>query len=754
MTANLVTSTRSAQLAWLAAAVLASANLAAQPAPKPEPDTSSTAITITTTATRESKPLFEVPATVSVITQEQLEFRQAMAIEDLIRYEPGVTIGLGFGADPFKQMDGFKIRGIGGNRVQIRIDGDRVSERIGDGTRDYVDVSILKSVEITRGPASVLWGADALAGAVAYTTKDPADYLFAPGDTWGGSLNISYADVNDQYAASIANAVRRGSWEALIAYTYREQNEPELKKSFASQAEGALWPSSRDPLALPTNKFDPREVEAHSLLGKLVHKTANGHETKLTTEWFGRTVDVNQLASISPSAAGIKVMAQTRHQDVERWRVALAHQWDAQLAWLDSIKGKISFTPTRNETTGTRHRILANGNDEFQTQISSYEEAFLNYDLQLRSVLESAAVRQVFTYGIEGDFMKAQRDPTRSTLTIPATGSTTVSGGGGFPSSRTRRFDAYVQDEIELAGGRLLLLPGVRVASYRIEPRPGPFYTPVPGKEPVTVSNTDAVWKFSATWKFNPETLAYATYSEGFKMPTAGQLYTSSPGTSFSAIPNPDLRPENVTTWETGVRWKNDRFGASLSAFTSDYEDFIVGFYFLNATDYTSVNLSSVKVYGFEGSAEWTINSHWSARSTASIQRGTQQGDPAAARTFFDQVEPLTVVTSLAYATTDRRLRVELVNTSVDRVRRTSTPDILKPWGYSIFDFIASYKVTPDFTVRLNVGNLLDKRYLPAWASSYYSTPAVPSTAVANGNPIELRIAAGLNFRLGAEYRF
>lgn len=734
---------------WLLAALLATPGQS-----EPSPLQALILDKYTVTAVREPKSLFETPATVSVVDSAELDFRQAGNIEDLIRYEPGVTIGLGFGADPFKQMDGFKIRGIGGNRVQIRIDGDRVAERIGDGTRDYVDVSLLKTAEIVRGPGSVLWGADALAGAVAYTTKDPADYL-KTGRTFGGALTTSYADVNDQFSATLANALRHGKTDALLAYTYRVGHEPELRKSYATQAEGALWPSSRDPLALPTNRFDPRDIEGHSLLGKVVQHHSDDQSTKLTAEWFGRITDVNQLSVITPSATGIKVLSQTRRQDAERWRVALAHEWEAKLPWLDYLSARVSHSPTKNEITGTRRRALANGADEFQTQISSYTETFTSWDLQLRSLFDSETVRQSFIYGVEGDVMKAEREPTVSTVTIPSTSSSVTSGGGGFPSSQTRRIDAYLQDEIQLFDQRLTLLPGVRVSSYHIDPKPGPLYTPVVGKEPKPVSKTDTVTKLSATWKFSPNLLAYSSYSEGFKMPTSSQLYTSSPGVTFNGIPNPDLRPETVENLEVGIRWRNERLSTSFAAFTTKYDDFIQGFFFLpNGVDYTSVNISSVKVYGFEASAEYSITPHWSVRSSASLQRGKQKADPTAAETAFDQVEPLTVVTALSYVSSDRRWRAELVNTSADRVRRASASTILKPAGYSIFDFIASYRATEQLTLRLNVGNVLNKRYLPAWASSYYQTDIVPSAAVANANPIETRIGAGFNVRLGAEWRF
>ena len=76
----------------------------------------------------------------------------------------------------------YVIRGIGGNRVVIMSDGVRVPDfpgsnaGAGNYTRDFVDLEIVKQVEIVRGPASALYGSDALGGVVAYTTKDPTDF--------------------------------------------------------------------------------------------------------------------------------------------------------------------------------------------------------------------------------------------------------------------------------------------------------------------------------------------------------------------------------------------------------------------------------------------------------------------------------------------------------------------------------------------------------------------------------------------------
>ena len=100
-------------------------------------------------------------------------------IADLVRFEPGVSVsgtGSRFG------LTGFKIRGIGGNRVLTLIDGVRVPDEFSFGPflsarRDFVDIDSLKRLEIARGPISSLYGSDALGGVVALATKEPGDQL-------------------------------------------------------------------------------------------------------------------------------------------------------------------------------------------------------------------------------------------------------------------------------------------------------------------------------------------------------------------------------------------------------------------------------------------------------------------------------------------------------------------------------------------------------------------------------------------------
>src|SRR6185437_14362925 len=152
---------------------------------------------VTTAATRTKRPIDEVPGTISVTTTQDIDRDNMQDMRDLVRNEPGVSVGNQPARGGFSN---FVIRGIGGNRVVIMSDGVRVPDFPGSNagsptgyTRDFIDLESVKQVEIVRGPASALYGSDALGGVVAYTTKDPSDYLLLGGKNTFASIKGAYS---------------------------------------------------------------------------------------------------------------------------------------------------------------------------------------------------------------------------------------------------------------------------------------------------------------------------------------------------------------------------------------------------------------------------------------------------------------------------------------------------------------------------------------------------------------------------------
>src|SRR6186713_2023414 len=171
------------------------------------------------TATRLQTEVDAVPATVSVISAATIEEQLAQNIKDLIRYEAGVSVRAAparftaaLASTGRDGNSGFNIRGLEGNRVLIQVDGVRMPEAFSFGAQsvgrgDYVDLDILKSVEIVRGPASALYGSDGLAGSVSFITKDPRDVL-TDGHNIALTGRAAYASADEAYSESLLGAAR------------------------------------------------------------------------------------------------------------------------------------------------------------------------------------------------------------------------------------------------------------------------------------------------------------------------------------------------------------------------------------------------------------------------------------------------------------------------------------------------------------------------------------------------------------------
>src|SRR3990172_11446170 len=152
---------------------------------------------ITVTGSKLPRSLSEVANTITVIDDQRINRELSNDIKDLVRYEPGVSVTSEAGRFG---IGGFNIRGIEANRVTMELDGVPVIEGFGIGDfassgRNLVDTGLLKSVEILRGPASALYGSDAMGGVVAYTTRDPADFL-RDADRYAG-LHSAYTREDD-----------------------------------------------------------------------------------------------------------------------------------------------------------------------------------------------------------------------------------------------------------------------------------------------------------------------------------------------------------------------------------------------------------------------------------------------------------------------------------------------------------------------------------------------------------------------------
>lgn len=148
---------------------------------------------IVVTASRTPQSTQTVTGDITVIDREQIDRVSGGAIVDLLRLQPGLQIttngGMGNASNVF-------MRGTNTNQLVVLIDGVRMnSATTGTTAFENLPLALIDRIEILRGPASSLYGADAIGGVIQiFTRRSQADNIRFFGSLGAGSY--------DTYAAT------------------------------------------------------------------------------------------------------------------------------------------------------------------------------------------------------------------------------------------------------------------------------------------------------------------------------------------------------------------------------------------------------------------------------------------------------------------------------------------------------------------------------------------------------------------------
>ena len=125
--------------------------------------------TVVVTATRQQQRVNELLGDVSVIAREEIEQAGQASVEQLLATRPGIEYAANGG--PGTNSSIF-IRGANANHTLVLIDGQRVgSASSGSAAFSRIPLSQIDRIEILRGPASSLYGADAVGGVIQVFTR-------------------------------------------------------------------------------------------------------------------------------------------------------------------------------------------------------------------------------------------------------------------------------------------------------------------------------------------------------------------------------------------------------------------------------------------------------------------------------------------------------------------------------------------------------------------------------------------------------
>src|SRR5476651_1307129 len=521
---------------------------------------------VTVSATRQAQDVNSVPSTVTVHDRAELDRQNVNNIRDLVRYEPGVSVG---GAGQRAGTTGYNIRGIDGDRILTQVDGVEIPDSFFNGPyantqRNYVDPEIIKRVEILRGPASVLYGSSAIGGAVSYFTLDPND-IIKPGQDFGARLKTGYSSADESWLTSGTVAGRVQDFDGLLHLSQR--NGHEMESYDGNNATG-----------LARTGANPEDARTTNILAKLGWNYGDDNRLGLTYEKFKDDRDVNLKNAVGGPFIGGRGMnlyrARSGNDTITRERFGLENTFALESPIADRIKTSLNYQIAKTDQTTAE--IYQAGRRVLRTRDTLYEEKQWVFDAQLDKAFSLGETDHQVTYGttLKQQKVTGSREGAATCLAVGAgctaigapspTAGDSVTKTSDFPDPTINTYSLFAQDQI--AWDKWTFLPSVRYDYTQLNPKlTQEFLNTVNPTGTYPVSDKEKTWhrvtpKFGLTYALTEQYTWFGQYAEGYRTPSAKALYGRFENLQqgYTVEPNPDLKPESSRGVETGIRGNFD----------------------------------------------------------------------------------------------------------------------------------------------------------------------------------------------------
>jgi hemoglobin/transferrin/lactoferrin receptor protein len=687
---------------------------------------------VTISATRNEQDVNSVPSTVSVHDREELDRQNVNNIRELVRYEPGVSVG---GAGTRAGNAGFNIRGIDGDRILTQVDGVEVPDNFFNGPyaktrRNYVDPEIVKRVEILRGPASALYGSSAIGGAVSYFTLDPDD-IIKPGQDVGARLKTGYSSADESWLTSGTVAGRVQDFDGLLHLSQRNGHETESY-------------DGNNATGLARTGANPEDARTTNVLAKLGWNYGDDNRLGLTYEKYKDDRDTNQKSAVGGPYNTGRVTnwyrARSGNDTITRERFGLENSFALESPIADRIKTSLNYQIAKTDQTTAE--IYQPSRRVLRTRETLYEEKQWVFDAQLDKAFSLGATDHQVTYGttLKQQKVTGSREGAATCLAVGSgctaigapspLASDSVRKASDFPDPTINTYSLFAQDQI--AWNKWTFLPSVRYDYTQLKPKLTEDF--LNATDPTRIyphDDSTKTWhrvspKFGLTYALTDNYTWFGQYAEGFRTPSAKALYGRFENIQQGYVvePNPDLKPETSKGIETGIRGNFDAGNFDIAVFYNKYKDFI-------DEDNTSVsptgtifqpfNIKRATIKGIEAKGRMNLDAfgappglYTQGTVAYAYGRNDETGQP------LNSVNPLKGVFGLGY---EQEQYGALVSWTLvkkqDRVDSTTffSPDgnttsaPFKTPGFGIVDLTGFYKVTKDVTLNGGLYNLTDKKY-------------------------------------------
>ena len=492
------------------------------------------------TAARVERELMDVNMSVSVITQKEIENNGAQTIADLLKDMPGVEVTTD-GSPGSKRI---MIRGEKTFSTLVMIDGQRITEQKSmSGTPILIDPSQVERIEVIKGPASVLYGSDALGGAINIITKKGNGKKAVE-----GTVTAGYNSSNDGGNASAQIFGTAGGWDYRI---------------------GASYEGGRD-LKLAHGKAEGTDFETKSANAYLAYHVNDNHV-------FGASVDYFDLDFNSSSP---DMTLDEFYVHVPEWKRLKVGAFD-EIRYVNKYLSKIRTDVFYQKATKymDNHVGAFMGPGKFMINDNAADNTLKQFGASIQADWTLTDKLYLITgYDLSYEKLDAESTSfTRGNMGRPINMDKYLFYRGNLLTQALYASADYnVTDTVTLNFG-------TRYTYVRTDMKQADGYSISSGKtsniQQTTGKKTDGQFVFNAgvLWHPRNDLTLRAAWSQGFRVPLLQERYvdTTMGQTRTVRVGNPDLKPEKSNNFEIGARWVSGPATVDAAIFYNRVTDLI-----------------------------------------------------------------------------------------------------------------------------------------------------------------------------------
>ena len=682
-------------------------------------------------------PLVDTPRSVTVVPQQVLKDTAATSLQDALRTVPGITFGAGEGGNP--QGDRPFIRGFDA-QGDTYLDGVRDT---GGQSREIFDI---ESIEVSKGPNSSFGGRGSAGGSLNLVSKTPQARDFTNGGfTYGSDQTRRYVlDVNRQFLDDSAafrlnlmsheqnvagrDAVNYDRWGVAPSLTFGLGTPTRVNLSYYHMESNDL-PDSGIPYgygsATTTTHVHDKPTDGGDSSNFYGLKDRDFRKTRADISTISVEHDLNDSMTLKNTL---------RHGSTGQ---------DYVLTQPDDSKGNVNKYGT----------VWRRANARVSTTTTTTNQTDLFGSFQALGFKHSYSTGLEFTgeeTRVSGYTITPNANPTPNGCLpgmVGNSGGSCTSLGNPNPddawtgsvarnymgtNTKATSRAAYVFDTIEL-DPKWLLNVGVRYDTFDTEANTNA----TTGRTKVKDDSQFFNWQAGLVWKPLENGSIYTSYATSAS--PAGGLVGE--GVDNNAIPTgintSDLKPEETVNYELGTKWDlfHNRLSLSAAVFRTEKKNTRI---LVDSNTYETAGES--RVDGLELSASGKITEQWQVFAGYSYlkselvdpgKNGNRLGVVTTGSNKGNQM-PNTPENSFSLWTTYNvtpKLTIGGGAFYVDQVYGDAANTVYVP-SYTRYDAMASYKLTKNIDLQLNVQNLTDKTYYDKAFSTHFANQAAGRTAL------------------------